>query len=159
MCPAGSREVVDNALSTTMMVLVADRRIELARKIQADVMFLDVEEAGMLVEISVGMSNGVAAHPVKRQCFSPLLTSIDILRMTQRMFKAGLQFFDWLRADADSQQPAGDAALFDEVQFCEMRQDCVGTAKREICPQIRAFADCEMVEHNWCCHGRVFQHD
>ncbi len=44
-----------DGLCTAMMVLGADRGIELARKIQVDVMFLEVDEARKVVETSVGL--------------------------------------------------------------------------------------------------------
>ena len=79
--------------------------------------------------------------------------------MMQRVFKASLQLFEWFGADADSQQPAGDAAVFDEIQFGVMRQDRVWTAERKICPQIRAFAHFQMIKHHRRGNGRISEYE
>ena len=43
-----------DGLGTAMMVLGPERGIELARKIQVDVMFLEVDDSGKVAETSVG---------------------------------------------------------------------------------------------------------
>ena len=78
---------------------------------------------------------------------------------SKRVFEASLEFTNRFDADADSEEPAGDAALFDEIQFGKMCEDCVGTAECKICSQIWPFTDFEMIEYGGRCHGRVLEHD
>ena len=59
------------------------------------------------------------------------------------------ELFDRFHSNTDPQQPAADAALFNKVQLCVMRQDCVRTAQSKICTQIGAFADFQTIEHDW----------
>ena len=44
-----------DGLGTAILVPGPKRGIELARKIQVDVMFLEVEDAGRIVETSIGL--------------------------------------------------------------------------------------------------------
>ena len=68
----------------------------------------------------------------------------------ERFLKSGPKFFHGFRPDAHTQQPAGDAAGLDKLQFRIVRQDRVRTTEREVRPEIRALADLQMVKE----HGR-----